>query len=414
MDTKDSLLQTIRIGLANGTIQTSDLTALVAQTEQPVAGYGSIAATQAVKAPDLKLGIVDVLFYLAGLVLFAALMVMTNQVNGGAALKSALLIGAGLTFWIAAYAIGRTKRSENIAGITNATLLVGSLSLISGARTVLADLLIGVNIGYAATIALIILGAFHLLFDTLFRHMLLVVVGMLLLVAAFPTALSAILHNMDLPLDVWALIGVGTGLLLAFAGYITSRTAEGRQQLLDSFLSIAGFIVLGSTYALTLETSRGLLWTILFPFIVYGAFFLSIKRRSKIFLITGSLYLVVFVISVAFKYFSGFGAAFCLVLSALGLLATAFMANAINKRYIKKNDMSSVAKLPIQEGLAVDGTSSQAAPAAASPSESTEPASMPADTTIPEGTFDSSNNNVPDRQSPETTGPTIDERSDKN
>lgn len=377
MDAKENLLQTIRIGLANGTIQTSDLTVLIAQTEPAAPAHDSIPALREVRSPGLKLSVVDVLFYLAGLVLYAALMVMASQMSGGTAPKAVLLIGAGLTFWVIAYALGRARRSENGAGVTSATLLTGSLSLISGAGVVIADLSLGADTGYAATIALVLLGVFHVLFDKLFRHMILIVLGMLLLVAAFPTVLSTMLQSMSLPLDIWGLIGVGTGLLAAFAGYVASKTAEGRQQVLESFLSIAGFVVLGSTYALTFESSRGLLWTVLFPFIVYGAFFLSIKRRSKNFLITGSLFLVLFIITVAFRYFAGFGAAFCLVLSAVGLLATAFMATAINKRYIKHDGVVPMAQQPAQATIVIDDAPAQAVPAAAAQLETTAPESTP-------------------------------------
>jgi K+ transporter len=71
------------------------------------------------------------------------------------------------------------------------------------------------------------------------------------------------------------------------------------------------------------------------PILIYAAFYLSIKHRNRQFLINGSFFLVLFIITMAFKYFAGLGAAFGLAVSAVALLATAFMASSINKRYIK-------------------------------------------------------------------------------
>ncbi len=351
MDSRESLLQSVRIGLANGTISAEDLRPLIAPTLQADAtGYPQNEQRTNGRASSAKLSVVDVLFYLAGLVLYAALMVTAFQMEDGSPMRSTLLISCGLGIWTIAYVLGRSERDENRNGLTSALLLTGCLSLISGSGVVVFDLSLQENTGYVAALALVLLGGFHLLFDKLFRHMILVVIGMLLLVAAFPTMLSTMLQGLNLPLDVWALIGVGTGLLTAAAGYVASKTAPNRNDILEAFLSIAGFIVLGSAYVLTFEETRGIAWTLLFPLLIYGAFFFSIKRRSKNFLVTGSLFLVIFLITVAFRYFAGLGAAFCLALSAVGLLATAFMATAINKRYIKDGTSLLPAK-PSEFGL---------------------------------------------------------------
>jgi hypothetical protein len=49
-----------------------------------------------------------------------------------------------------------------------------------------------------------------------------------------------------------------------------------------------------------------------------------------------SFFLVLTVITIAFKYFSGFGVTTSLILATIGLLGSALAASNINKKYFKK------------------------------------------------------------------------------
>ena len=219
----------------------------------------------------------------------------------------------------------------------NAVLLTGSLAVISGGVMTVLEVAGDSedSVSRALAVGFLVLGGLHLYFDRIFRHAILIVLGLFLCVAVFPATAAVFLAGHNLPVDVWTAVGIATGGVTAIAGHLGAQTTPERRQLRSSFLSIAGFIVLCSVYAASVGSDAAVLWNITLPLFIYTAFYLSIRWRSKNFLVTGSFFLVLYIITVAFKYFSGFGAAFSLLISATALLATAFMASSINSRYIK-------------------------------------------------------------------------------
>ena len=356
MNAHDFLILAVKDGLQDGSITTADLQSIInehssntdadAAISQPMPTVESpIQETHSIISEASKLGIVDILYYLAGGVLYAALMtIATQSTSDGSAARSVIMLMSGVVLWTIAFLLGREQTGEARSGFINAILLTGSLALISGGVFATTNIAgdRGGTLEFVLAVVFLMLGGLHLYFDRLFRHNLLVVFGMFLLIAAFPSFLAGLLSGHDLPIDVWALVGMGTGAVTAIGGTVVARTAAGREHMRDSFFSIAGFIVLSSVYAACVGSEAALLWNIILPVLIYLAFYLSIKRRSRNFLVTGSLFLVLFVITIAFKYFSGFGAAFSLLFSATALLATAFMASSINNRYIKSAEGPSV------------------------------------------------------------------------
>ncbi|MGH7241172.1 MAG: hypothetical protein ACREGB_02645, partial [Candidatus Saccharimonadales bacterium] len=289
---------------------------------------------------DKKLSLIDILFYLSGLLVYGALMVSAFQLPSDSEVARALLmLVAGLAFWTCAFLLGRQSQQNDVRkGLVNSLILTGSLGVSTGGF--LTAVVVAPGGGQAMTFAvaadMVVLGLFNLAFDRVFRHIVLIIFGVLLLVAAFPAAVVAFLQGLDTNVDVWATVGILTGFFTAYAGLLASRSASGREGLRESFDSFAGFIVLGSIYAACFSPDLAVFWEIVLPITIYLAFFLSIKRRSKNFLVTGSFFLVLFLITISFKYFSGLGVSFCLILSAVSLVASALVATNINKRYIKQ------------------------------------------------------------------------------
>ena len=224
-------------------------------------------------------------------------------------------------------------------GLINALVLTGCLAVISGGMFAMSRLLGSSDdssVAYVYATALALLGGINLAFDRLFRHPIPVVLGMYLLISAFPAVLFGLLSNSSTTVDVWAIIFMGVGGLTAYGGRIVSKTAPGRSYLQGAFLPVASLLFLGSAYVASLTSDAAVIWQLALPLFIYGAFFYSVKRRSQNFLFTGSLFLALDLITLSFKYFSGIGVSFCLVLSAVALLGTAFLAIDINKRYIKQ------------------------------------------------------------------------------
>ncbi len=69
---------------------------------------------------------------------------------------------------------------------------------------------------------------------------------------------------------------------------------------------------------------------------VFGIFYLSIISQNKHLLGNASFFLVLSVITVSFKYFSGYGVTTSLILATIGLLGSAAVAASINKKYFAK------------------------------------------------------------------------------
>jgi hypothetical protein len=81
---------------------------------------------------------------------------------------------------------------------------------------------------------------------------------------------------------------------------------------------------------------NGWLWLSLLVIAELLAFYISIISRERHFLGIGAFFLMLTIVTIAFKYFSDFGVSVCLIISAAGLLGTAVAAASINRRYFKK------------------------------------------------------------------------------
>lgn len=346
MNPRDHLLETVKQGLAEHLISRDDLSDLLARPQSDGMEVPQIHAVEPVDEHEIgqqdkhALGIVDILFDLAGIILFAALMTFSFQVGSDSSMHALIVLIPSLLFWSAAFFVGKQPaQNDTKQGLVHAMLLTGCLSLISGGFLLAYQVFGQVDGGGLALIfaaLLVMLSAAHVAFDRLLPNLILIVFSVFLFVAAFPTALGGLIASSNPSADIWGLISIATGVLLAVAGRLASKSAIGREHLKDMFESLAGFIIVASIYGLGFAPTTGVFWQLVLPLAIYAAFFVSIKRRSKQFLVTGSLFLVIFLITISFRYFSGAGAAFCLILSAFSILATAFVAIGINKKYIKQ------------------------------------------------------------------------------
>lgn len=328
MKTKQELLNDIQAGLSAGVITKSDISALAAKS----------ADTTQAKTSE-KTSAVDMMFYIAGIVLFAAMMsVVAQSWDDGSALTHIFLsAGFGVMLWVFAYYLIRSAvRSDIRSGLINALLLTGSLSVIAGGFIIASKVTGGFEemTFFSSAITLAILGAVHLGFDVLVRRSFVLLIGLLLCVATFPTVLFGVLKDTDVPSDVWLSVIIASAGLLAATTRVVARRMLERQYVKAAFDSFAAFVALGAMYGASFG-EYGLLWSVALLASVFGLFYLSIISQNKHLLGSGSFFLVVMVITMSFRYFSGFGATVSLAVAALGLLATAAIASSINKKYFK-------------------------------------------------------------------------------
>jgi hypothetical protein len=153
-------------------------------------------------------------------------------------------------------------------------------------------------------------------------------------VAAFPALIFGILQEQDISLDVWCVVGILSAGLLAYATRIVAKFNLGRTNLSNVFDSFAAFVALAAMY-IAGYGDYGILWSVILIGSVFGIFYLSIISQNKQLLGSGSFFLVLTVVSLAFKYFSGFGITVSLIIATMGLLGSAAIASSINKKYFK-------------------------------------------------------------------------------
>lgn len=344
MKDKQALLTELQEALKAGTITDAEVRAMLAP--EPVAPVPTVATQSPVQPakPD-KLSAVDVMFYVAGIVLFSAIMsvIVQSWSDGSAAVHILLSAGVGVGLWgLASYLIRSKVQSDIRSGLINSSLLTGSLSVITGGYIITNELIGGFDeVNYIpAAIMLAVLGAIHIAFDREIKRDLILLLGVLLCVAAFPALLFGILKDADAAIDIWCVVVIIAAGLLAAATRVVAKMNPDRHKIRTAFDSLAVFIALASMYV-PIFGDYGVFWLVVLFAGVFGIFYLSIVSQSKQLLGNASFFLVLAVITAAFKYFSGYGVTTSLIVATIGLLGSAGVAAGINKKYFKSSNTAS-------------------------------------------------------------------------
>ena len=335
MRTKQEILAELKEGLSSGVLTESDIKPFIT-SQQP-------AVISKVQEPDNKpekLSAVDVMFYIAGIVLFSTIMsvIVQSWDDGNPFVHILLSAVIGMGLWsIAYYLIKGPLQSDIRKGLTNALLLTGSLLMIVGGYIITNEMIGGFEeVNYIpAAFALAVLGGFHIGFDRLIKRDLMLLMGVLLAVSAFPALLFGFLQNSGAPMDVWTIIFIISSGLLVYATRVVAKMNPDRKKIHNSFDSFAAFLALMSMYVAS-YSDYGVLWIGALIAAVFGIFYLSIILQSKHLLGNGSFFMVLTIITISFKYFSGYGVTFSLIIATLGLLGSAAVASSINKKYFKQ------------------------------------------------------------------------------
>ncbi len=341
MKSKQEILAEVQESLRTGLITQDDIKTFVhPSTPQPV-------MSNTVKEPVSgkgKLSAVDVMFYIAGIVLYSAILsiIIQSWKETNALAHILLSAGTGVGLWAVAYYLIKSSSQNDIRkGLTNALLLTGSLSVITGGYIISNELIGDFNkVDFIpGAIMLAVLGGVHIGFDRFIKRDLTLLMGVLLSVASFPVLLFGFLQEADAPVYVWSIILIASAGLLAYATRIVAKVSHGRKNISSSFDSFAASIALISMYISSFG-DYGILWLWMLIAAVFGIFYLSIISQSKELLSNASFFLVLTIITIVFKYFSGFGVTISLIVATLGLLGSAAIASSINKKYFRAKNMT--------------------------------------------------------------------------
>lgn len=326
---KDTLLRELNAAIRAGTLTEADIrSALPMEIGKPGVDIDDSGR---------KTTAVDVMFYVAGIVLFSTIMSVITQSwdTGNAAMHILLSAGFGAGLWaVAYYFISSSYQSDIRSGLTNALLLTGSLLLIAGGYITINEAMgtYGDVDFIPAALSFVVLGFAHLAFDRVIRRNLLLLLGVFLLVASFPSFMFGVVQELDPSVDVIALIMVTSAVLLGYAGrVVTARNPE--RGIAGFFDPLAVFLTLISMYIASFG-DYGVLWLILLLGSVAAIFYVSVMQQNKKLLGNASFFMVLGIVTIAFKYFSGFGITFSLVIATMGILGSAAVASMLNKKIV--------------------------------------------------------------------------------
>ena len=223
-------------------------------------------------------------------------------------------------------------------GLIDSSLLLGSLFL--GTSVVLWTIALDTLEGRALlTVSLLFLSVYiacHILIYSLTKRLLPLAIAGLSIGGLYTSLSSLIFYGISDP-TVVTFLSVVLGFVFIAVGYVFYSKTDGKE-LRGPFWSLGGLIIAGSLYALTvIESPLQMLWIILYPAVIYLAFIMSIKLQIKTFLFTGSLFLIIYIISIVFRYFAdGLGPAFAFIVSALAIIGSATLSLQLKKKYFVK------------------------------------------------------------------------------
>jgi hypothetical protein len=334
---KQQLLENLRQAIAGGVVSEQEVRDMLSPQSDTIAPAAVTTGAPAPVRP--KISAVEVMFYIAGIVLFSAIMSYVFQLGDGSniVLRFSASAGVGACLWLVAYILHRQPTQTDITrGLDNSLALSGSLSIITGSF-LLAQSLAGIGgsitpLSVAVTLA--VLYVLHILYDHLVHKDLLFLLAVVMGAGVFPALMAAILQPLNPSSDVWAVVSLGSLGLLVAASRVTEHMQPDRRALHRPFDALAVFLGLSTMFAASFD-SYGIFWLALMIAAVFALFYTSIVLRSKAFLGTASVFLVVAVLTISFRYFRGAGASFSLIIAAIGLIGSAAIASSINRKYFK-------------------------------------------------------------------------------
>lgn len=300
-----------------------------------------------VQSPDtnvheesVNLNAPQVLTYIGAVIVYAGIITVLSQ-SWSSFLswqRIAWSLGSGLLLVALSIYLYKRAKDERVENLGDASLIIGSLTLIIGAfitvnETISID---SDSSAQIATFVLFILSSFYFVLDRIIRKNITIVFAILLALGSYVSLSAWIFEGTGQYEKIAPYVAMIGGVGLISAGYYFYKYSEDRKMLKDPFWSLGGFILVGSAYFLTFIEPGAILWEVIFPFIIYTAFMVSVKLRSKNFLSTGALFMVLYVRKIAFKYFGeGLGLATSLIVSGVGIIATAYLAITLRNRYFK-------------------------------------------------------------------------------
>jgi len=285
--------------------------------------------------PTKKLEITKILYFIGGGIIFLGIVILLVQNWEILSFSTKVLttLGSGIAAYFVGILLGREEKTESIS---SAFYLVFALTTPPGLSVILDHA--GYDTGSFGIQTLIsgIMFSIQLLSYFVFRKNIFILFSIIFGTWLF-FSLTSFLINYNLYIDTstfYEYRALIAGLAYMLFGYAFS---DSKQASLSGFLN--GFGILGFLgAALCLgdwKPHQNIFWEIAFPFLTFGAISLSVYLKNKIFLIFGTLFLIIFILKITSEYFThSLGWPFALVIAGLSMIAITYMSLGLKRKYL--------------------------------------------------------------------------------
>lgn len=328
---KQEFLKTIRASLERGVISRSDLIEL-SDTAVPLDGKG-----MGEKASHL--GMSEILYYLGGLIVFVGIAIFVGErwQTLTSAVKVLATLGAGIVLYVSAILLSQYRSLERA---TIGLHLAAALLIPGGIFVALDAANISITLGISTLVSLVLF-AFYLSTYFMYKKNLFLFLsilfgtGLYFLFTDYLLGERPIFYNTDFNLYR----GLVVGLAHMFFGYEFSRQPNRAPSLVGFLNSIGTIIALGTAFALMgPQADKNIFWELIYPALALGVIFLSIKVKSRAYLVFGTLFLMGYIFKITADYFSdSIGWSLSLVLLGFAFIAIGYLSFTLNKKYLKKS-----------------------------------------------------------------------------
>lgn len=325
MTTKEEVLQYIKTLGAQSFVTKDEL----------ISAYDDGSGIKTDKVLKKNLGIAEILYYIGGAVVFLGISILLwqNWSILGFGTKVLATLGAGVAAYLAGILFSRDERTETVG---SAFHLISALVMPIGLYVVFDNA--GFDAGSYASQSLIsgILFGTYLLSFFVFRKNIFTLFSVIFGTWLFFSFTSFIVGSGPY-FDDWDFYEyrvLVAGLAYILLGYAFSKN---EQSSLSGFLYSFGILgFLGSALSLGgWEPRQNVFWELIFPILVFGALFLSVKIKSKAFLTWGTLFLMAYILKITSEYFSSsLGWPLALVIAGLAMIGVGYMSIVLKKKYL--------------------------------------------------------------------------------
>lgn len=343
MRNKQTVLVELRELLDSGELTKSEIQGLIGDNQREASSVDASASTSVQKIS--RLSAIDIMFVIGGVILFASVQALIDQLGLGVStglFGTMICLAIAVALWGFALVQSRQKQASEVGrGMGLSFILTGSLLLVAAAVHMTNALMSGsgasnddlANNLYTFGFLMLGVALFHVIFAWLVRRQLVVGAGILAACSALVAlAIGALVSVKIEGADPYVLVFIGAAVFLAVAARMVVRIKSGALHP-RAFDGLAQFIAL---VAMTIATFNDwhMLWYPLIICVILGLFYVSIRQKSQPSLVIAAFFLTVTLISMSFRYFSGLGIAFSLLLAAVAVLGVATVSVSLRKKYL--------------------------------------------------------------------------------